>query len=234
MLAIFLDVVLHFGPFVVSFPLLLTSVDLLTIVLRAEVARKTGNGREKWGKPSCPLKCLFLAVGRVEKSDLIARPMNMRDMVARTTGIIPDQVSTVVPCCGLLVPGLWPPSDLWCSVLCAVALTSVQLQQAGGPTKSTGCSCRACSCTKSSGRPSQVRPLAPCPCPYPPLCSNDMADLVKTRTVVQIRTHAQKYFQKLDKGHGSSSSSSAGTAGSHGGHTGKHLLLSPCVCVLLH
>lgn len=26
-----------------------------------------------------------------------------------------------------------------------------------------------------------------------------IAELVKTRTVVQIRTHAQKYFQKMDK-----------------------------------
>jgi hypothetical protein len=26
-----------------------------------------------------------------------------------------------------------------------------------------------------------------------------IAELVKTRTVVQIRTHAQKYFQKLEK-----------------------------------
>ena len=29
-----------------------------------------------------------------------------------------------------------------------------------------------------------------------------IADLVKTRTVVQIRTHAQKYFQKLNKKNG--------------------------------
>jgi len=29
-----------------------------------------------------------------------------------------------------------------------------------------------------------------------------IAEMVKTRTVVQIRTHAQKYFQKLHKSNG--------------------------------
>lgn len=33
-----------------------------------------------------------------------------------------------------------------------------------------------------------------------------IADMVKTRTVVQIRTHAQKYFQKLHKTNGWSKS----------------------------
>lgn len=31
-----------------------------------------------------------------------------------------------------------------------------------------------------------------------------IAEMVKTRTVVQIRTHAQKYFQKLTKSNGGS------------------------------
>lgn len=45
-----------------------------------------------------------------------------------------------------------------------------------------------------------------------------IAELVKTRTVVQIRTHAQKYFQKMDKANkNSSTSATAAVAAAEGG-----------------
>ena len=48
-----------------------------------------------------------------------------------------------------------------------------------------------------------------------------IASLIKTRTVVQIRTHAQKYFQKLAK---AQNNAEAQRAARHSGHGGDNTL----------